>query len=33
MANLNEEDYFWLQTTYQNAIEVALQLSKAPAPE
>lgn len=33
MANLKEEDYFWLQTTFQNGVEVALQLSKSPAPE
>jgi hypothetical protein len=33
MANIHEQDLFWLQTRYQNTVEVALQLSRSPAPE
>jgi hypothetical protein len=33
MANIHEQDLFWLQTHFQNTVEVALQLSRSPAPE
>jgi hypothetical protein len=30
---MDSELKFWLETTFQNGIEVSLQLSKKPAPE
>lgn len=33
MANTADEHLFWLQTAFQNAVEVSLQLSRSPAPE
>jgi hypothetical protein len=29
---INEDIVFWLETSFQNTVEVALQLSRSPAP-
>lgn len=33
MEKMDAQLHFWLSTTFQNIIEVSLQLSKNPAPE